>query len=1238
MIKKLNFFCTVALALFATSSANAQCPTITCINDITINVDAGTCGAVFNYTAPIGIDACDVSGNILFVVDGPNINTIEIPTELTNAGYNVTSVFNDHNNTTEHNTILQSGGLSAYDAIYWNASGEGGLGGVHSAATFTTLSAYVNAGGAIFITGYDAIASPNDPELITFMGGTSSTDGGFSGGATVVGSNSLTTGVTNIIGLALTTSGDHDGLNGLQPGTVGVASTGTSYGWTIRTLGAGEIAWVSSTASNSGSGIPFTAWSTPGSGYHEALLNFAFNNQCGAGNILFVVDGPNINTIEIPTELTNAGYNVTSVFNDHNNTTEHNTILQSGGLSAYDAIYWNASGEGGLGGVHSAATFTTLSAYVNAGGAIFITGYDAIASPNDPELITFMGGTSSTDGGFSGGATVVGSNSLTTGVTNIIGLALTTSGDHDGLNGLQPGTVGVASTGTSYGWTIRTLGAGEIAWVSSTASNSGSGIPFTAWSTPGSGYHEALLNFAFNNQCGSGGPVTTMTAGLADGATFPIGATTVTYEVVDNQGNNAQYCSFIVTVVDNEAPSPDNTLLTDFSETCEATVVAPTATDNCGVVITGVPDATFPISTFGTTVVTWTYTDALGNASSQTQNVIVNAVDSTVTPSGTTLTANLAGATYQWLDCDNGSAVIAGETNQSFSLASGSGNFAVEVSLNGCTDTSACYNLDYSNIVYSFNPYYGDMNLVDTTNFTFSQIALTSSLGTIQGVNGADTDPCGTVYVVFKPGSDRYLGTVDLASGVITEIGMLSDKVANIAFSKEGVLYGVTGDGATNPETLFTIDVATAAMTLVTALGNGDSGESIEFCPENNKLYHWSGYGNSTLIMEEIDLTTLNVTPISFSGSGASLIGNVGSSTYAGNGRFLCGEIYLGELWWIDTAGVVTAAASSYGEYSKGLVFEAVSSAMVENLNPGLDSICPNDTLTLVCNSDVVSATYLWYLDGTSTGITNPTLVATIGGSYNCVVSLACGDINSDTIEITQLNAPNVSISPSPTVDLCAGDSVMLSGASGGTLQWYLDGSPISGASSSSYYATASGDYNMIKTNSNGCSDSASLATSVVTITVDAGATQSGTSLTADANGLTYQWLDCDNGYAEIAGETNQAFNPTAIAGNYAVEVTNNGCADTSACFNVDFTGITDLSLLGLSIYPNPSADYFFVESVKSSLESIEILDNSGRIVYSNYQITDNKTQVDVTKLSRGLYLINLSGEFGRVTKAIIIQ
>jgi hypothetical protein len=69
---------------------------------------------------------------------------------------------------------------------------------------------------------------------------------------------------------------------------------------------------------------------------------------------------------------------------------------------------------------------------------------------------------------------------------------------------------------------------------------------------------------------------------------------------------------------------------------------------------------------------------------------------------------------------------------------------------------------------------------------------------------------------------------------------------------------------------------------------------------------------------------------------------------------------------------------------------------------------------------------------------------------------------------------------------------------------------------------------------------------------------QNGTTLTADQTGATYQWLDCDNNFAIINGETNQSYTP-AVTGNYAVEVNMNGCVDTSACFLVDYTGIEEL-------------------------------------------------------------------------------
>ena len=80
-----------------------------------------------------------------------------------------------------------------------------------------------------------------------------------------------------------------------------------------------------------------------------------------------------------------------------------------------------------------------------------------------------------------------------------------------------------------------------------------------------------------------------------------------------------------------------------------------------------------------------------------TTTLSIETVDSTVVQNGATLNANMTGADYQWLDCDNNLAVIAGETSQSFT-PSVTGNYAVVVTLNGCSDTSACFLVDYTGI------------------------------------------------------------------------------------------------------------------------------------------------------------------------------------------------------------------------------------------------------------------------------------------------------------------------------------------------------------------------------------------------------------------------------------------------------------------------------------------------------------------------------------------------------------
>ena len=107
------------------------------------------------------------------------------------------------------------------------------------------------------------------------------------------------------------------------------------------------------------------------------------------------------------------------------------------------------------------------------------------------------------------------------------------------------------------------------------------------------------------------------------GAVFPVGLTTVTYSAIDDEGNTHS-ASFDITVVDNEKPIVNHPSLPVLSAECRITeLVAPTATDNCGGQIEGVPNVILPIT--NNTTIIWTFTDVQGNSINQTQDVVITA-------------------------------------------------------------------------------------------------------------------------------------------------------------------------------------------------------------------------------------------------------------------------------------------------------------------------------------------------------------------------------------------------------------------------------------------------------------------------------------------------------------------------------------------------------------------------------------------------------------------------------------
>ncbi len=71
-------------------------------------------------------------------------------------------------------------------------------------------------------------------------------------------------------------------------------------------------------------------------------------------------------------------------------------------------------------------------------------------------------------------------------------------------------------------------------------------------------------------------------------------------------------------------------------------------------------------------------------------SVTINPIPlNSTTTSGSVISSDLVGAAYQWIDCNQNNTAIPSETGQSYAALT-NGSYAVIVTMNGCTDTSAC--------------------------------------------------------------------------------------------------------------------------------------------------------------------------------------------------------------------------------------------------------------------------------------------------------------------------------------------------------------------------------------------------------------------------------------------------------------------------------------------------------------------------------------------------------------------
>lgn len=115
-----------------------------------------------------------------------------------------------------------------------------------------------------------------------------------------------------------------------------------------------------------------------------------------------------------------------------------------------------------------------------------------------------------------------------------------------------------------------------------------------------------------------------------------------------------------------------------------------TFTSSAGGLSINASTGTIDLSASTPATYTVTYTTVGSCPNSSNVSVTVSSLNSSVTQTAGVLTANQAGASYQWYQCP--STLLTGETNQSFTPTV-VGNYKVVITLSVCTVESACENV-----------------------------------------------------------------------------------------------------------------------------------------------------------------------------------------------------------------------------------------------------------------------------------------------------------------------------------------------------------------------------------------------------------------------------------------------------------------------------------------------------------------------------------------------------------------
>jgi len=323
-----------------------------------------------------------------------------------------------------------------------------------------------------------------------------------------------------------------------------------------------------------------------------------------------------------------------------------------------------------------------------------------------------------------------------------------------------------------------------------------------------------------------------------------LGSYTVVAQIFDPMYSGS--ATDILLINDLSAPVPDLATLPTILDDCSVTPLAPTATDLYAGLITGTTGTPFPITTMGTTIITWTYDDGFGNTSTQTQSVVLDDASDPLTPVLVDQALECSSIAVAPTTTDNCAGTITGTTTDPTSFST-LGTYVINWTFDDGNGNSvvAAQNVLVSDLTVPEIPILADL----TGECTVTAIAPTTSDACAGTLTGTTTDPLtysieGT-YVINWTFDDGNGNSIDAGQNVI---------VADLSPPVAPVLPDLNGECSVTASAPTTTDACAGTIT-------GTTTDPLSYTSQGAQVINWTfddGNGNSITVAQNVivdDLT-----------------------------------------------------------------------------------------------------------------------------------------------------------------------------------------------------------------------------------------------------------------------------------------------------------------------------------------------------------------------------------------------